>query len=176
MILRKILTSSIKNRNSFNIFYFTKELKKEWKFCIYKNNVLLLNNYFKLFHNNFKTFIFKNFQQNNNNNLNTSSSISNNNINNPQTNKLILGMESIITIGESISLTNQLPNIPYAVLFEDDQKTGQFYILEKNENNQNKIQIIHSFLIYQIEEIQNKELPIKLQIIWSDSTGKQVNI
>lgn len=59
---------------------------------------------------------------------------------------------------------------PYAVVFEDDSKTGCFYACTVDKNGQSTI--LDTLHIYNVENIVDKNIPSVLTIGWSQ-IGKQ---
>jgi len=70
-----------------------------------------------------------------------------------------------ITIGNPITLECPSPKTNFAVVFEDDGDTGYFYGL----NPENKKQpVLDSLHIYNAKDVLDREISLKLEIVWSD--------
>lgn len=74
-------------------------------------------------------------------------------------------LSETITIGSPITLEAPSPRTNYSVVFEDDGKTGHFYGL--NHENQ-KQPVLDALLIYNVKDILDENVSIKVEIIWSE--------
>ena len=72
--------------------------------------------------------------------------------------------ESIV-IGTSITLECPSPQTSYAVIFEDDGETGYFYGLNLENKKQPVLDALH---IYDVRDVLDPNVTIKLEIIWSE--------
>jgi len=74
-----------------------------------------------------------------------------------------------ITIGNPITLECPSPKTSYAVVFEDDGKTGYFYGL----NWENKKQpVLDSLHVYDVKDILDPSVSVRVEILWSEDGMK----
>jgi hypothetical protein len=74
-------------------------------------------------------------------------------------------LSETITIGKQIALECSSPKARFAVVFEDDGNTGYFYSLNLSNEEQS---ILDAMYIYHVGNITDKDVPSKLEIVWSD--------
>lgn len=74
--------------------------------------------------------------------------------------------EQSITVGEEIFAESNSSENNYAVAFEDDTETGYFYAIQidKATGGQTVLDAVH---IYEVDDIDEKNRPGVLNIIWS---------
>ena len=72
--------------------------------------------------------------------------------------------QETIKVGEDQTVFGESPKGRFATVFEDNGETGYFYALdgEKTDN-----QIRDAVHIYNIENVTNKNIPSKIEIVWS---------
>jgi hypothetical protein len=81
--------------------------------------------------------------------------------------KLIAEQE--IRVGQATVIEGTSPTPPFAVVFEDDGKTGYFYALDTSRANDS---IVDAMQIYNVASVTDKNLPSKVQIVWSQDDKK----
>jgi hypothetical protein len=74
-------------------------------------------------------------------------------------------LSETITIGSPITLDCPSPKTNFSVVFEDDGETGFFYGL--NLENQ-KQPVLDALQIYNVKDILDADVSIKVEIIWSE--------
>lgn len=75
----------------------------------------------------------------------------------------ILVAEGEFSIGD-IFLEAPSPHMDYCVIYEDDGETGYFYALDlKNQEDP----ILDALHIYNVEDVEDSDLPSLFQIVWS---------
>jgi len=73
-------------------------------------------------------------------------------------------LSETISMGTPITLECPSPKTSFAVIFEDDGETGYFYGL----NLENKKQpVLDSLHIYNIKDVLDSNVSLKVEIIWS---------
>jgi hypothetical protein len=70
-----------------------------------------------------------------------------------------------ITIGSPITLECPSPKTRHSVVFEDDGATGYFYGLNWENKKQPVLDTLH---IYNVKDILDTQVSIKIEIIWSE--------
>src|SRR5512138_349873 len=70
-----------------------------------------------------------------------------------------------ITLGNPITLECSSPKTNYSVVFEDDGDTGYFYGLNLDNTKQ---PVLDSLLVYNVKDILDEKVSVKVEIIWSD--------
>jgi hypothetical protein len=78
---------------------------------------------------------------------------------------MILGFETIFTIGEDNFFESISSSSPFGVTFEDDCTTGYFYAVDK----ENGFRILDALHIYNVENVVDNNKPSKLQIAWDEN-------
>ncbi len=78
--------------------------------------------------------------------------------------ELFIVAQETITIGEEVTIFGDSPQERYSTIFEDDGTTGYFYALD-DEKSENKI--CDALHIYNVNNISDKNLPSKIEIVWS---------
>lgn len=76
----------------------------------------------------------------------------------------ILALTETIRVGEEIVLESDNDTHPCGVVFEDDGKTGYFYARDYSVPDQLFVDALH---IYSVEGVTDKDVPSKVQILWS---------
>lgn len=74
-------------------------------------------------------------------------------------------LSEMITIGSPITLDCPSPKTSFAVIFEDDGKTGYFYGLDLQRKKQPVLDALH---IYDVREILDPHVSVKVEILWSE--------
>lgn len=74
-------------------------------------------------------------------------------------------LSETITIGNSITLECPSPKTSFAVIFEDDGKTGYFYGLDLEDQEQPVLDALH---IYSVKDILDKDIAVNVEIIWTE--------
>lgn len=70
-----------------------------------------------------------------------------------------------VTLGNPITLECPSPKNSYSVVFEDDGNTGYFYGLDLEKIKQ---PVLDSLLIYNVKEILDENVSVKVEILWSE--------
>ncbi len=78
--------------------------------------------------------------------------------------ELFLVAQETIIVGEKVSIFGDSPQGRFSTIFEDDSETGYFYAWD-NEKAKNKIR--DALHIYNVENMTDKNIPSKVEIIWS---------
>ena len=76
----------------------------------------------------------------------------------------VLCARETFTVGEKVAIQAPAEAPPYSVVFEDDGKTGYLYALD---NSRRDNPIVDALLIYNVEQITDRHLPCKLEVVWS---------
>ncbi len=74
-------------------------------------------------------------------------------------------LSEMITIGQPIELDCPSPKTHFAVVFEDDGKTGSLYGLDLENEKQ---PVLDSLLIYNVKDILDPNVSVQVDIIWSE--------
>ena len=74
-------------------------------------------------------------------------------------------LSKMITIGKQVALECPSPKTRFAVVFEDDEDTGYFYGLNLSNEEQPILDALH---IYNVQNVADKDIPSKVEIVWSD--------
>jgi hypothetical protein len=74
-------------------------------------------------------------------------------------------LSEMIIIGQPIELDCPSPKTSFAVVFEDDGKTGHFYGLDLENKKQ---PILDSLLIYNAKDILDPNVSVQVNITWSE--------
>jgi hypothetical protein len=74
-------------------------------------------------------------------------------------------LSEMITIGNPIALECPSPKTSFAVIFEDDGETGYFYGLNLEDKKQPVLDSLH---IYNVQDILDPNVSLKVEIIWSE--------
>jgi hypothetical protein len=74
-------------------------------------------------------------------------------------------LSEMITIGNPITLECPSPKTSFAVIFEDDGETGYFYGLNLEDKKQPVLDSLH---IYNVQDILDPNVSLKVEIIWSE--------
>ena len=74
-------------------------------------------------------------------------------------------LSETITIGNSVTLECPSPKTSFAVVFEDDGKTGYFYGLDLENKKQ---PVLDSLLIYNVKDILDPNVSVQVDILWSE--------
>lgn len=78
--------------------------------------------------------------------------------------KGILDKEEMITVGVPVLIESNSPQENVAVVFEDEGDTGYFYALNRGLDQP----IVDALHIYNVANVTDKEIPSKVQIVWSN--------
>ncbi|HET9913092.1 MAG TPA: DUF2251 domain-containing protein [Anaerolineales bacterium] len=74
-------------------------------------------------------------------------------------------LSEMITIGNPITLECPSPKTSFGVVFEDDGETGYLYGLNFENEEQPILDALH---IYNVKDIVDKDVSVKVEIIWSE--------
>lgn len=74
-------------------------------------------------------------------------------------------LSETITIGTPLTLDCPSPKTRFGVIFEDDGETGNFYGLDLEKTKQPVLDVLH---IYNVKDILDSNVSVKLEIIWSE--------
>jgi hypothetical protein len=74
-------------------------------------------------------------------------------------------LSETIIIGNSITLECPSSKTSFAVIFEDDGETGYFYGLDLENKKQPVLDSLH---IYNVQDILDPNVSVKLEILWSE--------
>ena len=74
-------------------------------------------------------------------------------------------LSEMITIGKQGALESLSPKSRFGVVFEDDGDTGYFYGLDFSNKEQPILDALH---IYNAKNVTNKDVPSKVEIVWSE--------
>lgn len=69
----------------------------------------------------------------------------------------------MINVGEETVIEDESPKTCFAVVFEDDGETGYFYGLDRSLDDP----ILDALHIYNSDAVTDKNIPSKVQILWS---------
>ncbi len=78
--------------------------------------------------------------------------------------ELFLVARETINIGEEISVFGESPEGRFAAVFEDDGETGYFYALDAEKSGSRICDAVH---IYNVNDVADKNIPSKVEIVWS---------
>jgi hypothetical protein len=74
-------------------------------------------------------------------------------------------LSETITIGHPVTLECPSPKTSFAVIFEDDGETGYLYGLDLENKKQPVLDSLH---IYNVQDILDPNVSVKLEIRWSE--------
>jgi hypothetical protein len=74
-------------------------------------------------------------------------------------------LSETITIGNPVTLECPSPKTGFAVIFEDDGETGYLYGLDLENKKQPVLDSLH---IYNVQDILDPNVSVKLEIRWSE--------
>jgi hypothetical protein len=77
---------------------------------------------------------------------------------------LILDIEETYSIGKKTFYDSVSHKTEFAVVFEDNRETGYFYALTMQPEQE----ILDGLHVYDVENVVDRHIPSKLQIVWSD--------
>jgi len=77
--------------------------------------------------------------------------------------KSTVTVEQMISVGEETVIEDSSPKTQFAVVFEDDGDCGYFYGLDTALENP----ILDALHIYNSDAVTDKNIPSKVQILWS---------
>ena len=80
-----------------------------------------------------------------------------------------VGAEGTLEVGTKGMLDSKSPKGRFAVIFEDDGRTGYFYALDTTREDQPIIDAVH---IYNVENVLDRDKPSKFTILWSPDDMK----
>jgi hypothetical protein len=89
---------------------------------------------------------------------------------------MILSVEEKFRVGEpepgekNRLISSAASNNEFQVLFEDDGTTGYFYALR----NANELELLDALHIYNVADIEDREVPITAQIFWDEAQNTAV--
>lgn len=72
--------------------------------------------------------------------------------------------EQTIHVGKETVVESPSPSTQFAVVFEDDGETGYFYGLDTKRQDNPIVDALH---IYNVANVTDKDIPSKIQIVWS---------
>lgn len=78
---------------------------------------------------------------------------------------MILDVEETFSVGEQYVADSVRSAGDYGVVFEDDGKTGYFYLLAVNDGNK----VLDALHIYNVEQVIDKHIPSAIQLVWTDT-------
>jgi hypothetical protein len=81
--------------------------------------------------------------------------------------KLIIYEEQIFTVGQDTIIDSTAEN-NNAVVFEDNEETGYFYAVDRNNN----LGILDALHIYNVADITDKDKPSTVKILWTEDLNK----
>ena len=73
-------------------------------------------------------------------------------------------VEKTIKVGKEVVIKGPSPSTQFAVVFEDDSETGYFYGLDLSRKDNPILDALH---IYDVPNVADKDIPSKIQIVWS---------
>jgi hypothetical protein len=74
-------------------------------------------------------------------------------------------LSEMIIIGQPVELDCPSPKTNFAVVFEDDGKTGYFYGLDVENKKQPVLDSLH---IYNVKDVLDPNVSVKVEISWSE--------
>lgn len=80
---------------------------------------------------------------------------------------MIIYEEQIFTVGQDTFIGSVAEN-NNAVVFEDNQETGYFYAVDRNNN----LCILDALHIYNVADITDKDIPSNIKILWTEDLNK----
>ena len=75
-----------------------------------------------------------------------------------------------LQVGQPDVLPMKSPDERFAVVFEDDGRTGYFYALDYTVAGDQKIQ--EAMSIYDVEAVADRDIPSEVVIAWSDDSSR----
>jgi hypothetical protein len=72
--------------------------------------------------------------------------------------------QETILVGEEVTIFGESPQGRFATVFEDNTETGYFYALDADKADN---QICDAVQIYIVKNIIDKNIPSKVEIVWS---------
>ncbi len=79
--------------------------------------------------------------------------------------ELFLVAQETINVGEEKSIFGESHKGRFATVFEDDGETGYFYALDAEKSDNQICDAVH---IYNIKDVVDKDIPSKIEIVWSE--------
>lgn len=77
---------------------------------------------------------------------------------------MILDLEDTLNVGTDSFFDSSSAISSFAVIFEDDLRTGYFYAIDRNTD----MTILDAVHIYNVEDVIDKDKPSNIQIAWTD--------
>ncbi len=81
--------------------------------------------------------------------------------------KIIIYEERTFTVGRDTFIDSTVEN-NNAVIFEDNEETGYFYAVDRN----NDLVILDALHIYNVADVIDKEKPLTIKILWTENLNK----
>ena len=72
--------------------------------------------------------------------------------------------QQVIHVGKPVTIECASPSTQYAVVFEDDGRTGYFYGLDTRQHEDPICDALH---IYNVQSVTDRAQPSTVQIVWS---------
>ncbi|MCW2263975.1 MULTISPECIES: DUF2251 domain-containing protein [Sphingobacterium] len=82
--------------------------------------------------------------------------------------QVVLYEEQVFSIGQDTFIDSTAEN-NNAVVFEDNNETGYFYAIGRNND---KLDVLDALHIYNVANVTDKEKPSTLKILWSEDLTK----
>lgn len=77
--------------------------------------------------------------------------------------------EQALTVGQPLVVEGPSPSTQYAVVFEDDGRTGMFYAVDTKKTD---VKIVDAVHIYNVGAVVHPEKMSTVQILWSNDGMK----
>ena len=81
--------------------------------------------------------------------------------------KIIIYEDQTFIVGQDTFLNSTAEN-NNAVIFEDNEGTGYFYAVDRNNN----LDILDALHIYNVADVTDKDKPSKVKILWTEDLNK----
>ncbi len=82
--------------------------------------------------------------------------------------KASTSVEQTLNVGTDTYVDSPSPGGRYAVVFEDEGRTGYFYALDMSKMSNGVNPIVDALQIYNVGSVVDRDIPSTLQIIWSE--------
>ena len=79
--------------------------------------------------------------------------------------ELFLVAQETINVGEEKPIFGESPKGRFATVFEDDGETGYFYAMDAEKSDNQICDAVH---IYNVKDVVDKDIPSKIEIVWSE--------
>ena len=80
---------------------------------------------------------------------------------------LLIYKEQTFTVGQDTFIDSTAEN-NHAVVFEDNEETGYFYAIDRNNN----LTILDALHIYNVADVIDKDKPSTIKILWTEDLNK----